>query len=74
MFRNQELGELVFYFRRGKANGGAGSKGLARAIAAEPPISGDASAVSCVWLPRGRILICAAPEHLHVVAALETTV
>ena len=71
--RNPQLGQTVYYFRRGKGRQNTGDRGPARVIAVEPPTS-DTTASSVIWLSHGAHLVRAAPEHLRVATPLETTV
>ena len=62
---NPELGQLVYYFRRGKNNNDIGYRGPARVIAVEPTRTTDTSGTSVIWLSHSGTLIRAAPEHLR---------
>jgi hypothetical protein len=70
-------GDIVYYYRRGKAAGARqrGSyKGPARVLAVEPPESDAAVAPGVVWLSHAGVLVRAAPEHLRMATPLEVTI
>ena len=69
--RDPQLGQAVYYFRRGKGMKGRQYLGPARVIAVEPP-QGDTQTSSIVWLSHAATLIRAAPEHLRAATPLET--
>ena len=71
--RNPQVGQIVYYFRRGKGKQENGYKGPARVIAVEPA-SHEGQASSVIWLAHGATLVRAAPEHLRVATPLETNV
>jgi len=68
-------GDIVYYFRRGKAAGAKkkGSfRGPAKVLAVETPEGGkESKAITTVWLAHGSQLIRAAPEHLRAATPLE---
>ena len=67
-------GDIVYYFRRGKAAGHKqkGSyRGPAKVLAVEPPEGKESKAITTVWLAHGSQLIRAAPEHLRQATPLE---
>ena len=71
--RTPQLGQTVYYYRRGKGSQKPGYRGLARVIAVEPP-HGDTQTSSVVWLSHAATLIRAASEHLRTATPLETQI
>ena len=72
-----KTGDIVYYFRRGKAAGAKQRgtfRGPARVIAVEPPENPESKAITTVWLAHGSQLIRAAPEHLRQATPLEISV
>ena len=69
--RNPQVGQMVYYFRRGRGTKKAGYLGPARVIAIEPP-HGETLGSSVIWLSHAATLIRAAPEHLRAATPLET--
>ena len=69
--RNPQVGQTVYYFRRGRGAKKSGYLGPAKVIAVEPP-QGDTKASSIIWLSHAATLVRAAPEHLRAATPLET--
>ena len=71
--RNPQLGQSVYYFRRGKGSKKPGYLGPAKVIAIEPSHD-DTLGSSVIWLSHAATLVRAAPEHLRAAAPIETQV
>ena len=71
--RNPQVGQSVYYFRRGKGAKKPSYYGPAKVIAVEPP-NGDTLTSSVIRLSHAATLIRAAPEHLRAATPLETQV
>ena len=71
--RNPQIGQTVYYFRRGKGSKKGGYLGPAKVVAVEPP-QGETKGSSVVWLSHSATLIRAALEHLRAATPLEAQV
>ena len=71
--RDPQLGQSVYYFRRGKGSKGGQYLGPARVLAVEPPHR-ETQTSSIIWLSHAATLIRAAPEHLRAATPLESQI